>query len=573
MSRASLLAMALFAFAAQAQGQGIEVTLDRNEATTRDQLLLTVSVDGSQRAVPELPELPDFLVRYRGQAQQFVMGGGRNVISSIHSWVLVPRRTGTFTIDPVTVTFGGRTYRSQPLRVRIVEYRELEEVLVTATVSNPSPYVGEQVLYTWRFLRRVQVAEIQLVAMDFEGFLVEDLGKGDKLRRYDTTRSGQQYRVIEIKKALFPQEEGLLTIPPSRIECQVLVEDRERRRRIWQPRAVDSPAIEVNVRPLPAAPGGFSGLVGDFKLGSSLNKRQLRVGESATWKLSVSGTGNAQMIGEPKLPDLSQFKIYDDKPTRSVDRTGTRVRGARSWAKALVPLVAGELTVPAVTLTYFDPQAGSYRKSSTAAVTLEVLPAEGKEELRLTESVAPSTGKVAVRILADDILPLYKGLDAVAAPPFGHRPDGRWLGAVLLPPFLYLALLWNQRRRRHFEANVGLRRQRGALKRAKKALGGVDEASAKGEHRQAAECASRLLRHYVGDKVDLEGSAFTPAEVGAQLRRAGVDEELASETRKLLEKLEAAQFGGVGAVEAERLVAGVGPLLKRLDRQIEVRSR
>ena len=71
--------------------------------------------------------------------------------------------------------------------------------------------------------------------------------------------------------------------------------------------------------------------------------------------------------------------------------------------------------MPPVTLTYFDPEAGSYRQASTAAIALEVAPAEGKEELRLTESVAPSTGKVAVRILADDILPLYKGLDAVAA--------------------------------------------------------------------------------------------------------------------------------------------------------------
>ncbi len=573
--------MAFFAVNPQAQAQGIQVTIDRPEATIRDQLLLSVTVTGSQSAVPELPELPDFQLHSQGQASQIQMGAGRRTVSVTYTYVLVPRRTGTFTIGPATVAIDGRTFKSQPFRVRIVDAeatpRQAEEAFVTARVSNSDPYVGEQVIYTWRFLRRVQVADAQLVAMDFDGFLVENLGEDNKVREYYSHRGGQRYLVSEIKKALFPQEEGVLTIPPSVLECQVVVESRRRRgslideffgRRTAEARTLRSRAIEVTVRPLPAAPGGFSGLVGDFKLSSTISKRQLRVGESATWKLTVSGTGNAQMIGEPKLPDLSQFKIYDDKPASSIARAGSELRGSRAYPKALVPLAAGSLTVPAVTLTYFDPAAGSYRKSSTAPIPLEVLPAEGKEELRLTESVAPSTGKVAVRILADDILPLYKGLDAVATAPFGHRAGGRWLGAVLLPPFLYLGLLWGERRRRHFAANVGVRRRKAALKQARKALGEVGEAAARGEHRPAAERASRLLREYVGDKVDLEGSAFTPAEAEAQLQRAGVDGELAGEVRELLEKLEGAQYGGLPAAEAEHLVTDLGPLLKRLERQI-----
>ncbi len=580
----ALFAVLLLALTPQALAQGVQVTIDRPEATIQDQLMLSVTVQGSQSAKPQLPDLSNFQVYDRGQSSQFQMSGGRTTVSITYNYVLVPRRPGTFTIGAATVEIDGRTFRSRPFQVRILavsaEPAESQAVFLTATVSTETPYVGQQVVYTWRFYRRVQVADAQLLAMDFEGLLVEDLGE---VREYNTTWGGQRYLVSEIRKALFPQEEGTFTIPPSQLQCQVVVRTRPQRRRSLfdsvfgsqrtEAKVLRSPPIELNVRPLPAAPGDYSGLVGDFKLSGQISKRELKVGESATWKLTVSGTGNVAMISEPKLADLSRFKIYDDKPSSSIERGGSELRGSRSYTKALVPLEPGELTLPPVTLTYFDPEAGSYRKASTAPVTLAVSPAEGKEDLRLTESLTPSAGKVAVRILADDILPVYKGFDAVAAVPFGHRVEAVWLGGFLAPPLLYFVLLWTERRRRHLEANVGLRRHRSALKRALRAFGEVEAAAGRGDRGEAAQVASRLLRGYVGDKVNLEGSAFTPAEAEAQLKRCEVDEALAGETRRLLESLDAAQFGGIPAEEAEKMGTELKPLLKRLESQIRSQGR
>lgn len=572
-------AVLLLALAPPALAQGIQVTVDRPEATIQDQLVLSVTVSGSQSAVPQLPELPDFRVREGGQSSQFQVMGGRTSLSITYTYALLPLHTGTFTIGAATVEIDGQTYSSQPFQVRILEASaepsESDAVFLTATVSTETPYVGQQVVYVWRFFRRVQVANAQLVSMDFDGLLAEDLGE---VREYNTTRGGQRYLVSEIRKALFPQETGTVTLAPTELNCQVFVQSAPRRRRSifdsvfgrqeTRTKVLRTSPIELKVRSLPAAPGDFSGLVGKFQVSGRISKSELMVGESATWKLTVSGTGNVSMIGEPKLPDLARFKVYDDKPSSSIERDGTELKGSRSYTKALVPLEAGELTLPPVTLTYFDPEAGSYRKASTSPVVLTVSPAEGKEELRLTESVSASTGKVAVRILADDILPVYKGIDAVAAAPFGYRVDGVWLGSFLAPPFAFFVLLWSERRRRHLEANVGLRRHRAALKRAMKALGGVEAAAGQGDHRASAQAASRLLREYVGDKANLEGSALTAAEVEDQLKSRGVDEALAGETRRLLESLDAAQFGGMPAAEAEKVGGELKPLLKRLESQI-----
>ncbi len=569
--RTAALSIALVLLGATAAlAQGIQVKIDRKEAAIGDQLVLSITVDGSQNVQPELPDLSAFRVSSGGYETGFSRAQRQVSVSVTYKLILEPRRTGTFAIGPISAEIDGRLYQSRPFNVRIREAsavpKETGGLFTTARVSKKNPYVGEQVIFTWQFFRRVQLRDAQLTPFEFEGFLVEDLGE---IKEYTTVRGGRKYLVSEIRKALFPQELGPLRI--SATQVRVLARGSlldEMLGRSGDSQVVNSPQIELEVRPLPAAPSGFSGLVGNFKIAGRISKRELRVGESATWKLTVSGTGNVRMIGEPSLPDLSSFKTYDEKPTSSVERSGGKLKGSRSYSKALVPLTSGELTVPAVRLTYFDPEAGSYRTAQTAPVALSVRPAEGKEELRLTESVAPTTGKVAVRILADDILPIYKDLDAVTVAPFGHRADGAWLAGLLAPPFAFCGLLFVERRRRHLEVNVEAVRRRSALKKALKGLDEVATAAKEGRHREAAVLASRRLREYVGDKVALEGSAFTPAEAGDQLARCGVEESVVRETRTRLERLEAAQYAGDQAAESEDPASELRSLLKTLERQI-----
>lgn len=159
--RAVVMVLAGLAVAAAAGAQGIRVTIDRTEATVQDQLVLNVVVEGSRNARPRLPDLSAFQVYDAGQSTQFNMINGRTSTSINYRYVLVPLRTGTFTIGAATVEIDGRRHQSQPFRVRILEAseqpREAEGVFLRATVSTTTPYVGQQVIYVWRFYRRVQV--------------------------------------------------------------------------------------------------------------------------------------------------------------------------------------------------------------------------------------------------------------------------------------------------------------------------------------------------------------------------------------------------------------------------------
>lgn len=568
------------ALPAVAVAAGIRATVNTTETTIQDPIVLSVTVEGAQRVEPTLPELADFRVMPRGSSSEVQIVNGRMSSSVTYTYLLVPLGTGTFTIGPATVVIDGQTFSSRPFQVKVVEAAaqpsDSDYLFVRASISNPEPYVGEQVLYTWRFYRRVQVANARLESMDFAGLVAEDLGD---VREYTTTVNGLEYMVSEIRKALFAQEGGEVTLPPTRLSCEVAVRPSRRRRSVFddffarvqtQTKSLSTAPIELHVRELPEPPTGFSGLVGDFQLTSSISKRELQVGESATLELTLQGTGNVFLMGEPALPELADFKAYPDKPTSSVDRSAAGLEGRKTFRTALVPLRPGSLTVPAVELTYFDPKAAEFRRAATEDLVLDVRPSEGKEELMLTESVAPTTGKVAVKILADDILPIYRQLDAVDP----QLPSGvaavLWQAGFVLPPFAFLALVVVRRRQARYSADAGLRRREGALRRATTRVKRLR--SLEGRSSELAQEGSRILREFIGDKLNSEGSALTPAETAALLERRSVSEERLVEVRTLLGRCEAAQYGTAGSdLEAAALAAELSSLLPKLDRALSRR--
>ena len=428
-----MAAAIVWLLALSASAQEIRSEVDRNQVAMGGQVVLQIHIDGSRDARPRLPPLDDFNVYPAGTNSRFQMINGNASVGVTYKFVLQPKSLGRKQIGPATVEIDGQTLSTEPFTVNVVDATDesvsSRDYFLTVEVSESEPYVGQQVLYTWRFYRRGRVADARLTTLEFGDLVSEDLGD---VREYETTVDGVRYLVSEIRKALFPQRPGAVTIPPSELQCQVETRERRRRRSFFdfgtvpmEARVLRSRPLEMTVRPLPAAPAGFQGLVGEFDVRASISKRELKVNESATLSVTLSGVGNVQLLSAPDLPELADFKIYDDKPSGSIDRSGRVLQGSKTFRKALVPLVPGEREIPSLQLVYFDTDSGSYKTERTGAITLDVSPAEGEESLNLTESVAPTTGKVAVRVLADDILPIQRGLDAMR-PPLAARMGCSW---------------------------------------------------------------------------------------------------------------------------------------------------
>src|SRR4029450_13681574 len=85
----------------------VEAHLDSDAVSLGEQATLTVTVQGSGDASrPALPDMPDFRVFPAGTARNFSFVNGKMSSATVYTFLLSPKREGTFTIPPIGVLDG-----------------------------------------------------------------------------------------------------------------------------------------------------------------------------------------------------------------------------------------------------------------------------------------------------------------------------------------------------------------------------------------------------------------------------------------------------------------------------------
>ncbi len=136
----------------------------------------------------------------------------------------------------------------------------------------------------------------------------------------------------------------------------------------------------------PEPPAGFAGAVGDLKYSVAVDPTRLRIGESATVEITVSGHGNLPLIQAPQQwPECPGCKLYppEEESKITVDTTG--IHGRKTWKATLLVRDAGHLALSPVSLAVFDPKKSGYRVQEFDSLYLDV------EESRPTPTPTPVT--------------------------------------------------------------------------------------------------------------------------------------------------------------------------------------
>lgn len=583
--------VALLVASTAAESGAFEVSawVDKTEATLEDQIFLTVSISGQRRlpSEPILPPLPDFSVTQGGSSSQTKIVNGSISTSVEATYLLTPRRAGSFTIGPVRIEKKGRTYQSQPIAVKILPAasptEELPMAFVTQHVDVQDPYVHQQIAYTFRFLRRVQSVEAEWDPPSFQGFWVEDLGKE---RQYEKVINGQRYAVTELKKALYPLSENSGQIEETRLTCRLVVQQGRALRGMdgffdssffgsrgqTITKNLGAKPIPLDIRPLPEAgrPEGFEGLVGSFTVRAETGQDRLRVGDSTTLTVTVTGNGNLRDLVELSSEEMPGFKIYPDKPSYQADIRGNTLHGTKVFKKALVPIEDGNLEVPPQEVPYFDPEKGSYQIATTAPIRLTVEGNGEKEPLHLVTAAALPGSKSSIKILGKDILPIHTGLAGARR----QAPSGMSLYAslasLLLPPCIFLACYGKKRRQERLETDQHIVRRKEARKKATRLLREANKRIRQPEDKEYFGELSRSLKGLVGDKLNLNTLACTPVEIERCLLDKGMGEEKAKGVREFLEELEYDQYVStrLEAGEREARYKKAQKLLAQMDKRL-----
>jgi len=194
-------------------------SVDRKEITLEDSVNFSIVVEGTQSASPpDLPPLDSFTVRARGSSSSFQIINGDRSSSITYNYVLLPKKTGTFTIAPATISIDGKPYRTAPITLIVKKASARANaprmIFAKMVVSNKKPFVQEQITATLQVFHIFQIRNID-VNIGFPGFREESLKEPVQNTRIV---DGIRYSTYEISTSLFPMRPGKVEIPAQIIE-------------------------------------------------------------------------------------------------------------------------------------------------------------------------------------------------------------------------------------------------------------------------------------------------------------------------------------------------------------------
>jgi hypothetical protein len=438
--------VALLATRAFAASFTVRSEVDARKIGVQDQLQLTVTIEGSgapnEVPVPALSNLQ--VVGGPSQSTRVSFVNGRVSRSLSLTWVLQPRAVGAAEVGPLKLE--DQTAPSIPIEVVTGSIRPREErrradplgdpfardpfegllgrrrergaeakLLVEASPSRTRLRVGEPLVLTYSVYTQASISELQFKeAPQFAGFWAEDLERPAAAASGEpATVEGESYRRFPImRKLLFPTRAGALTVPAATlrigIPAQGFFDSGGVVERATRP-------VTLTVEPLPDEPG-FSGAVGRYEVSASLDRASLPLGEAATLRFRVQGTGNLKWIDRAPEVKLRGAKVYPPQAKSDLRTTAEGVTGSRTWEFVVVPETSGTLEVPALAFSYFDPAAGRIVSAQTKPLALTV---EGGTAAAGAPVLPPTAG--ATRAVGG--LPLRSDLDPprLAVPLLGAR--------------------------------------------------------------------------------------------------------------------------------------------------------
>ena len=212
----------------------LSLKLDRSETQLVDSVELIVSVAGSRdsNSTPEIRGLENFDVRSGGTSSRVEFINGKISSGVDYTYFIQPKKVGSFQIGPARVLINGNSYTSNTAKLRVVKTAEskgvdLGPIFLTAELSNDAVYVEEQTIYTLKLYLRRNVRNINLSLPETENLIFKQISKPTEHR---STRSGQNFQVIEVRYAVVPSKAGSYAVEPAKMSMTVLQSRRSSNR-------------------------------------------------------------------------------------------------------------------------------------------------------------------------------------------------------------------------------------------------------------------------------------------------------------------------------------------------------
>lgn len=380
---AALCALITLWMCASVQAAQVRAWLDRSSMQMGETVTLNVEVSGDTHAAqPDFGALTqDFDLLGTQSSTSVNIVNGQTTSKLLWAVGLQPKHAGTLTVPGLSVA-GTAT---QPLTLTVQAAapgsggKTGDDVYIETTVEPKSPYVQQEVRLTVKLYYALNLTDGGLDDPKADGVVVRKLGQGTN---YSAEVAGRNYRVVERHYALLPEKSGNLTIPAIAFRGHA-VNPGDINSFFSNGRSVSAHAnpITLDVRPRPAVSGNDAWLPAR-SLTLTANgidaSTAAKVGEPLTLTLRLQAQGlGFEQLPELKLPRIDGADVYPDKPSTQNRDDGDWIFGERVRKFAIVPNRAGTLTLPAISVDWWDTAHDEAQTAHVPALTLHVAAAAG----------------------------------------------------------------------------------------------------------------------------------------------------------------------------------------------------
>lgn len=558
-------------------GVSMTASVNKSVITMEDEIMLTVTIDGAAgNAVPMLPSMPNFNV----YQSSFVQQTQNFHIITTYQYVLLPRFAGKTTIGPITLEYGNKIYKTDPIKVEVYRSaqpvnkpqaqgmidtsmtgktkttnkkkfaqappemppleRELynraarlgdKEYFMVAAVSNKKPYPNQTITLAVRFYyARPFMGTAPYTAPSINNLFMEEIGRSEGKQYID----GKSFIYTEIRYAVSAVTLGEASIGPATIKyvpetrINLSMFDKMFASMGQEPKTLQSNSISLQVIPIPALnqPKSFYGAVGSgYAISASVDREKVEAGDAINLTVKVSGSGNLKPTSDIKLPAMVGFKIYDVAATSGVVPSNGELKSYKIFKTVLVPSASGNYVVPALAWSFFDPNLKQYRTLYTDPIDIEVTPST-QEESGFDFSAQQDLGN-GFRQLGRDILYLKSTIKPDTDNFLTRIGKMNWLIYVALAVLAFVGFFALSDKKTWA--------QKHALAKAKAQL----------KNAYHEEVISDALSTYLQLRYQVHTGSLPLRDISAALKQKSCSAELVAQFETLWQKLDAARFAPV----------------------------
>lgn len=519
---------------------------------------------------------------------QFVNGKQSQSFSLSYTYQLRAPKAGNYDFGKASIEVGGTTYYSEPFTLTVTDAPQQaqqqtqganrsdsrkertsasvsgEDLYIRGTVSNRQPYVGEQVLLTYRIYTSIPVEQYSIYKTPSnKGFWTEELQVDPQSQRQENI-NGKQFVSADIRKvALFAQQAGAHTLEPLEVEAVAQVQAPRRARQsrsifdmfeddfFGSPtelvkKEIRSQSIRIQARPLPDEnrPTSFDGLVGEYTLSFDYDRTQKpKVNDALTFTFTVAGKGNIEMIHAPLVQFPPDFEVYEPRIShkKTLDEDG--VSGSATFEYIVVPRHAGAYKIPAFSYSFFNPATGKYMEKRVNEIVLEI---EAGKDAAYTH--APNGAQTH----GQDIAYIQTGVPSWKATGKNFLFSGLFWLCLICEALLFAAALVALSRNRKLQADVVGMKNRKAAKEAKKCLRKAARFLDENKSDEFHVEISQALWGFLSGKLNIATADLSMDNVRTELEKRQIEPALTDSFIQTLSHCEEARFAP-GAHDAAQM--------------------